>query len=80
MKLSGTRLRQLRLERFFTQEELARVAGTTEATVNRLEQGLQVARISTIRKLAKALDVPPAALTVDGEETKTPTWNETKSG
>lgn len=72
MKLSGARLRQLRLEKFFTQEELARAAGTTEATVNRLEQDLQVARISTVRKLADALNVPPAALMDEDEETKSP--------
>jgi transcriptional regulator with XRE-family HTH domain len=51
------RLREIRQRKLLTQAELAALAGTTEATVNRLENGLQQPRISTVRKLAEALGV-----------------------
>ena len=56
------RLMILRRRAFLTQRELAQRAGLSEVTVNRLEQGKQTARISTIRKLASALGVVPEEL------------------
>ena len=56
------RLKMLRQRAFLTQRELAQRAGLSEVTVNRLEQGKQTARISTIRKLASALGVVPEEL------------------
>ena len=56
------RLRQLREQALLTQDELARRSGLSKSTVNRLEQGLQDARISTVRKLAAALGVSASAL------------------
>ena len=57
-----SRLKEWREHRFLTQRELAAAAGTTAATVNRLERGRHAARISTVRKLAAALRVDPAKL------------------
>lgn len=62
MRLVDGKLRETRLRRALTQAELAEKAGTTEATVNRLENGLQDPRMSTLRKLAAALGVEPADL------------------
>ena len=62
MQLNPSRLREARLRRMLTQQELAERAGTTEATVNRLENGLQRPRISTVRKLADVLGVAPEEL------------------
>jgi transcriptional regulator with XRE-family HTH domain len=62
MQLNPSRLREARLRRMLTQDELAARAGTTEATVNRLENGLQRPRISTVRKLAAVLGVMPEDL------------------
>jgi len=62
MEISGDRLRKLRTRRFLTQVELASEAGLTESTINRLEQGLQKARISTVRKIANVLGVNPEEL------------------
>lgn len=70
MVLSGERLRKARIRRFLSQQNLADKAGTTEATVNRLENGLQRARLRTIRKLAVALDIEPEEL-VMGEDAAT---------
>jgi transcriptional regulator with XRE-family HTH domain len=44
---------------------LARIAGTHASEISRLERGLRDPRLSTIVRLARALDVPVAVL-VDG--------------
>jgi transcriptional regulator with XRE-family HTH domain len=62
MEIDGNRLRELRLSLLLTQVELAQQAELTESTVNRLELGHHPARISSVRKLAKALGVPPSEL------------------
>lgn len=62
VRLAHGRIRETRLRRALTQAELAEQAGTTEATVNRLENGLQAPRMSTLRKIAAALGVEPADL------------------
>lgn len=61
MELSG--LRQARERRLLTQVELAGRASMTAATISRIETGMTKARISTVRRLAEALDVDPAELT-----------------
>lgn len=53
------RLRQVRERLFVTQEELSERTGLSRATISRIESGLQRPRISTVRKLADALGVPP---------------------
>ncbi len=68
MRLREGRLRELRQRRMLTQQELADQAGTTESTVNRLENGLQQPRISTIRKLAMVLGVDAEELIVWANE------------
>jgi transcriptional regulator with XRE-family HTH domain len=67
MRLAG--LRAVRQRRFLTQAELAERAGMSETTVNRLENQLQDARISTVRRLAEALGVQPEELIWGEEET-----------
>ena len=59
MEITG--LRALRLGAVLTQAELAEQAQVCVATVVAAEQGKKV-RISTVRKLAWALDVPPRRL------------------
>ena len=44
-------------------KQLAELAGINESTVFRVESGRTRAQPGTIRKLAKALDVPPEDLT-----------------
>ena len=55
------RLREWRQRRLLTQEELAKKSGVGVTTVIRIEAG-QEARISTLRKLAAALEVTPDEL------------------
>jgi len=63
------RLRQARERALLTQEELAQRSGVAKSTVNRLEQGLQEARISTARRLANALGVTAADLMAEESRT-----------
>jgi transcriptional regulator with XRE-family HTH domain len=56
------RLRPLRERAALTQRELGERSKVTQSTIQRLETGLQGARPSTLRKLARALGVTPADL------------------
>jgi transcriptional regulator with XRE-family HTH domain len=53
------RLRECRERRLWTQRELAAKAGISAWQVNRIERGVHRPRLSTIRRLAEALDVAP---------------------
>jgi transcriptional regulator with XRE-family HTH domain len=56
------RIKRLRKAKGFTQEALARAAGVSLAYIGRLETGHHDPKLSTLRKLAKALGVPVTAL------------------
>ncbi len=58
----GDRLKALRIEQALTQEELAEEAGVVANTVARLERNETEPHMSTVRKLAQALNVEPVAL------------------
>ncbi len=58
------RVKELRAERVMSLRELAEIAGVSKDTIWRLESGTGTnAHPSTIRKLAKALNVDPQQLT-----------------
>jgi XRE family transcriptional regulator, regulator of sulfur utilization len=59
----GRNLRRLRENRLLTQEELGEAAGVSRDQVSRIERDEVDPRFSTIRKLAKALDVDARELT-----------------
>lgn len=65
MRIDGTRLRDLRAARQWSQEQLAKLSGLNPRTIQRLEAG---ARVSTesLRALAAVFDVPAPSL-LDGE-------------
>jgi transcriptional regulator with XRE-family HTH domain len=60
--VDGEGLRELRIERMLSQSELAKIAGTTQATISGFERGERMAQPRTVRKLAEALDVEPSTL------------------
>jgi transcriptional regulator with XRE-family HTH domain len=62
------KLKEVRERLLVTQAELAERTGIAEATISRLENGIQTPRISTARKLAEALSVLPEELIVWGAE------------
>ena len=55
-------LRELRQSRGLTQRELGKLAKVSAGTVYRVENGLRGAYPMTVKKLAAALGVSPAAL------------------
>jgi transcriptional regulator with XRE-family HTH domain len=56
------RLREVRLRKLLTQEELAARSGVSSATISLLELGNRTAAVSTARKLATALGIDAAEL------------------
>jgi transcriptional regulator with XRE-family HTH domain len=62
MEVDVTKLKALREERVLSQRDLASMAGLTQMTVWRIENGYRDARPGTIRKLAGALGVEPKEL------------------
>lgn len=59
----GARVHQLRIQRALTQLELATGAGVGRATIARIEGGVVVPHLSTVRTLAEALGVAPGDIT-----------------
>jgi transcriptional regulator with XRE-family HTH domain len=57
-----TTLRRLRRQRGLNQQALAVKAGVSLGYLSRLEVGMHDPRLSTLRKLAKALGVPVTEL------------------
>jgi transcriptional regulator with XRE-family HTH domain len=62
MEVDVTKMKRLREERVLSQRELASMAGLTQMTVWRIENGYRDARPQTIRKLARVLGVEPKEL------------------
>lgn len=58
----GTNLRNVRKQLGLTQEEVAGRCGVHPTEVSRIEAGKRDPRISTVRRLAKAVEVPPGRL------------------
>ena len=56
-------LRRMRVERFLSQRELARLAGLHAITLVRLEAGATAPTTRTVRALAGALGIEPGELT-----------------
>jgi transcriptional regulator with XRE-family HTH domain len=50
------------VERALSQQDLEQMTNITQSTISNLEQGNRPARLSTIRKLAEALNVEPKEL------------------
>lgn len=58
----GARIRDLRMHRNLTQEGLAERVGVERRTIVRIELGIHSPPIDRILYIARALEVPPAAL------------------
>ncbi len=61
----GDRVRELRARRGMTRKILAKDSGVSERYLAQLEGGQGNASLTILRRLARALDVPPAALIAD---------------
>ena len=71
-KKRGEIIRRLREERLLTREALAKEAGIATSTVTYAEEGQTHIRFGTLRKIARALNVDPAALFKAGAEEEDP--------
>lgn len=68
VRIDGDKVREIREDLLYSQRELARIASMAHETVHRIESGERVDVLgSTVRKLAKALDVDPHDL-LEGAE------------
>jgi transcriptional regulator with XRE-family HTH domain len=63
----GSRIRQLRLDRGLTLQAVAGRAHVSQSLISQVERGLASPSISTLRRIAGALDVPIAALFLGGD-------------
>ena len=61
----GDKVKKLREKEVITQEELAQRAGVAVVTLSRIERNLADPHVSTIRKLARVLNVDPRELVAD---------------
>lgn len=58
----GRKLKEARVRRLLTQEQLAEKAGVSPSTIVNIERDQTAPHFRTIRKLAQALDVDPTSL------------------
>ena len=58
----GDNLKEVRTRRLLTQVQLAEKSGVNQVTIARIERNQVDPRFSTMRRLAKALDVDPTEL------------------
>ncbi|HEY2094469.1 MAG TPA: helix-turn-helix transcriptional regulator [Thermoanaerobaculia bacterium] len=65
----GQHLRELRQKRGVTQHDLAVASGLTDAYVSNMETGIAVPSLTTVLRLAVALDCKVTALTVVFDKT-----------
>lgn len=68
MSLFGTNLRNIRLSRGLTQQELAELLGSNQASITAWERGPRTPPLVTITRIAEMLNVPLSAL-ISIEET-----------
>jgi transcriptional regulator with XRE-family HTH domain len=67
-KVAGKFLTARRKERRISRAELARIAGVGHVTIWRMERGrMRNPRLSSLEKIARALDLPLAQLLMDGK-------------
>ena len=58
----GKNLRETRKQLGLTQEEVSQRSGVQAGEISRIESGKRDPQVSTVERLAKALDIPPAQL------------------
>lgn len=67
-KAFGMVLRKNRLEKSYSQEELAHICGLDRTYISLLERGKRKPTINTLFALAKGLKISPSALIIESEK------------
>lgn len=57
LKVDGKKLYEKRRKKNYTREKLSEISGVSENSIKRMEQGIENCMLSTLGKLADALDV-----------------------
>lgn len=57
LKVDGKKSYEKRRKKNYTREKLSEISGVSENSIKRLEQGIENCMLSTLGKLADALDV-----------------------
>jgi transcriptional regulator with XRE-family HTH domain len=68
VRVDGSKLREWRERRLLTLRDLATKSGVQFHTIHAIETGKQEPRVSTVRKLISALDIPAEELLAFGRE------------
>jgi transcriptional regulator with XRE-family HTH domain len=71
-KIIGWNLRKLRVPKGWSQERLALESNVDRTYIGKVERGSENVTISTLEVIAKALEVPVAALLIEPEKGETP--------
>lgn len=66
--MNGSKIRQLRLAKGFTLNEMASLTQTTAGYISQLERDLVDPSLSTLRKIARTLDIPLFSLLDSSDE------------
>jgi transcriptional regulator with XRE-family HTH domain len=68
----GLGVRQLREAQGWSQERLAENSNLNRSYIGEIERGVVIASLSTVEKLASALNMTPSALLTHGERLRQP--------
>lgn len=65
---TGKRIRAFRLQRGFSQAELAKRAGLAQSAISQFERDLDTPRLQTLARLASSLEISAVLLIGDTQE------------
>jgi transcriptional regulator with XRE-family HTH domain len=69
---AGHRIREIRAAQGLSLEQLARLTGISAPALSLIETGKRDPRLTTLKRIADALRVPPATLIADDSDTVEP--------
>jgi transcriptional regulator with XRE-family HTH domain len=77
---AGRRIRETRAAQGLNLEQLARLTGISAPALSLIETGKRDPRLTTLKRIADALRVPPATLIADGSDTFEPSASASAGG
>ena len=76
----GHQIREARAAQGLSLEQLARLTGISAPALSLIETGKRDPRLTTLKRIADALRVPPATLMADGSDTIEPSASASAGG